>query len=227
MKNRTRAQTIAISVLCACLVLGGIVAIVWGMHRPAHTAAIPLPSSQTSSSSTSTGSSTSASATSPSSSSSANSPAAAPLSPPSKIRIASLNEGSPLLTLGATANREIVVPTDQQADQAGWFNGSPTPGAVGPATIVGHVTSSRGGAVFYHLAQIKDGAVVQVTLKDGKVLTYDVYRVASFPKDAFPTQAVYGNTSGPELRLITCGGTFDTATGHFRNNTVVYARLAA
>ncbi|NYJ74739.1 class F sortase [Allobranchiibius huperziae] len=224
MKNRTRAQTIAIGVLCACLVLGGIVAIVWGTHRPAHTDAIPLPASQTSSSSTSPAS---PSVTSPSTSSSANSPAAAPLSPPSKISIPSLNEGSTLLTLGATANREIVVPDDKHADQAGWFTGSPTPGAVGPATIVGHVTSSRGGAVFYHLAQIKNGATVTVTLKSGKVLTYDVYRVVSVPKDNFPTQAVYGNTTDPELRLITCGGSFDSATGHFRNNTVVYARLAA
>ncbi|WP_307864762.1 class F sortase [Allobranchiibius sp. CTAmp26] len=150
-----------------------------------------------------------------------------PLSPPSKISIPSLNEGSTLLMLGATANRQIVVPDDQHADQAGWFTGSPTPGAVGPATIVGHVTSSRGGAVFYHLAQIKNGAAVTVTLKNGKTLTFDVYRVTSVSKDAFPTQAVYGNTTDPELRLITCGGSFDSATGHFRNNTVVYARLAA
>ena len=226
MKNRTRAQTIAIAVLCACLVLGGIVAIVWGTHRPAHTNAIPLPATQTSSSSSS-GTSTTSPSASPTTAPSAGNAAATPVSPPSKIKIPSLNEGSSLLKLGATADRTIVVPDDKHADQAGWFTGSPTPGAVGPSTIVGHVTSSRGGAVFYHLAQIKNGATVQVTLESGKVLTYDVYRVASFPKDAFPTQAVYGNTSDAELRLITCGGTFDSATGHFRNNTVVYARLAA
>ncbi|MBO1753849.1 class F sortase [Allobranchiibius sp. CTAmp26] len=188
-------------------------------------------SSSSSSTSVSASSAPSGSSTStpsaPSASASTNAPAAAPISAPSSINIPSLKEGSSLLTLGATANREIVVPDDKHADQAGWFTGSPTPGAVGPATIVGHVTSSRGGAVFYHLAQIKNGAKVQVTLKSGKVLTYDVYRVASFPKDAFPTQAVYGNTSDPELRLITCGGSFDPATGHLRNNTVVYARLSA
>lgn len=189
-------------------------------------------SSSTSASASSTPSSSSASASSapsssPSASASTNAPVAAPLSAPSRIDIPSLKEGSSLLTLGATTNREIVVPDDKHADQAGWFNGSPTPGAVGPATIVGHITSSRGGAVFYRLAQIKNGAKVQVTLKNGKVLSYDVYRVASFSKDAFPTQAVYGNTSDPELRLITCGGSFNPATGHLRNNTVVYARLSA
>lgn len=222
MKNRTRAQTIAIGVLCACLVLGGIVAVVWGTHRPAHTDAIPLPASQSS-----TPNASSSNPSTPSASASTNDPAGAALSPPSRISIPSLKEGSSLMTLGATASREIVVPDDKHADQAGWFTGSPTPGAVGPATIVGHVTSSRGGAVFYHLAQIKTGAAVQVTTENGTTLTFDVYRVSSVPKDKFPTEAVYGNTTAPELRLITCGGTFDSATGHFRNNTVVYARLAA
>jgi hypothetical protein len=42
-------------------------------------------------------------------------------------------------------------------------------------------------------------------------------------KDRFPTQAVYGPTPDPELRLITCGGAFDYATGHYLSNIVVYA----
>jgi hypothetical protein len=34
-------------------------------------------------------------------------------------------------------------------------------------------------------------------------------------------------TDSPELRLITCGGAFDTATRSYRDNVVVYARLVA
>jgi hypothetical protein len=34
---------------------------------------------------------------------------------------------------------------------------------------------------------------------------------------------VYGPTPDPELRLITCGGAFDYATGHYLSNIVVYA----
>jgi hypothetical protein len=30
-----------------------------------------------------------------------------------------------------------------------------------------------------------------------------------------------------ELRLITCGGTFDAQTGHYLSNVVVYATLQA
>jgi len=34
---------------------------------------------------------------------------------------------------------------------------------------------------------------------------------------------VYGPVPDPELRLITCDGTFDYATGHYLSNIVVYA----
>ena len=44
------------------------------------------------------------------------------------------------------------------------------------------------------------------------------------PKADFPTARVYGRTPGPTLRLITCSGTFDRATGHYLDNTVVFAR---
>ena len=50
--------------------------------------------------------------------------------------------------------------------------------------------------------------------------------VAEYPKSAFPTEAVYGPTSRPTLRLITCGGTFDFSTGHYIDNVVVFAVAA-
>ena len=46
-------------------------------------------------------------------------------------------------------------------------------------------------------------------------------------KDNFPTQLVYGPVSDPELRLITCSGSFNSSTGHFVDNTIVFAKLVA
>ncbi|MDP9302351.1 MAG: class F sortase, partial [Actinomycetota bacterium] len=40
-----------------------------------------------------------------------------------------------------------------------------------------------------------------------------------------PTQLVYGNTNNAELRLITCGGSFDFSTGHYVDNIIVFASL--
>ena len=45
------------------------------------------------------------------------------------------------------------------------------------------------------------------------------------PKAHFPTKLVYGRTAVPTLRLITCGGRFNQATGHYVDNFIVFARL--
>jgi hypothetical protein len=44
---------------------------------------------------------------------------------------------------------------------------------------------------------------------------------------AFPAASVYGRAGYPSLRLITCGGPFDQATGHYVDNIIVYAHLVA
>ena len=49
--------------------------------------------------------------------------------------------------------------------------------------------------------------------------------VARYPKDDFPTKAVYGPTPRAELRLITCGGVFDRSARSYEDNIVVFARL--
>jgi hypothetical protein len=36
---------------------------------------------------------------------------------------------------------------------------------------------------------------------------------------------VYGPTNDPELRLLTCGGTFDHAAHSYVDNVIVYAKL--
>lgn len=42
-------------------------------------------------------------------------------------------------------------------------------------------------------------------------------------KDRFPTEAVYGPTPAPTLRLITCAGFFDSSSGHYVDNLIAYA----
>jgi hypothetical protein len=54
-----------------------------------------------------------------------------------------------------------------------------------------------------------------------------VERVERRPKSALPTQRIWARTRRPVLRLITCGGTFDRSTGHYRDNVIVYAATAA
>jgi hypothetical protein len=65
-----------------------------------------------------------------------------------------------------------------------------------------------------------------VARKDGSTANFVVTKVDQVAKDDFPTDAVYDNTVDPELRLITCGGSFDRAAHNYRDNIIVFASLA-
>lgn len=141
----------------------------------------------------------------------------------SSLEIPSIGVSTPLLSLGLKADRSMEVPTD--FSRAGWYRYSPVPGDVGPSVIAGHVDSRSGPAVFYRLTDLAAGDRVTVNYADGRVAEFAVTTIEQHPKDAFPTQRVYGATTGPELRLITCGGVFDSARGAHRDNVIVYATL--
>ena len=143
---------------------------------------------------------------------------------PRSVTIPSLTLDAPLIELGLQDDGTLEVPTDP--DEAGWFAGGPEPGEVGAAVIAGHVDSKSGPAVFYGIGDLTEGDQITVSGHDGDDLTFVVQRSERYPKDQFPTSDVYGPTTEPELRLITCGGDFDRSTGHYRDNVVVFATLA-
>lgn len=146
---------------------------------------------------------------------------------PATLVIPSIDVESRLNPLGLNADGTLEVPARGPLyDQAGWFTGSPRPGQTGPAVLLGHV-NGRGGvpSVFFRLGELRAGDLVTVDRPDGSKATFEVYLTEQYAKDQFPTVAVYGDTSGPELRLITCAGVWDAAVDHYRDNTVVYARL--
>lgn len=105
----------------------------------------------------------------------------------------------------------------------GWYKFSPTPGEVGPAIIVGHVDSYEGPSVFWRLREVKPGEVIEIMREDGKNAKFRVDSLKQFDQANFPTTEVYGNVNNPQLRLITCGGTFNKTTGQYTANTVVFA----
>ena len=144
-----------------------------------------------------------------------------PPSPPVGVEIPSIGVSSPLVRLGLNRDRSMEVPGNFQV--AGWFTGGPQPGQLGPAVIAGHVDSPTGPAVFFRLRDLRPGDQVRVVRADHRVVRFEVDSLASYPKQALPTEAVYGATTAPVLRLITCAGRFDRASGSYRNNLVVSA----
>ena len=149
-----------------------------------------------------------------------------PAATPTRITIPAISVNSPLIRLGAAPDGSLQVPSGANYDKAAWFTGSPSPGQAGPAVIEGHVDSAAAGpAVFFRLGALRPGDTVRVQRSDGRTAIFTVNAVRRYPKDAFPTTTVYANTDHAALRLITCGGSFDHATGHYRDNIVVFAHL--
>jgi hypothetical protein len=130
---------------------------------------------------------------------------------------------APITDLGVDGGGVLLAPPD--AATAGWSVLGPTPGATGPAVVVAHVELDGVPGLFARLAELTPGAEVGVHRADGTEAVFTVHRVERFPKAAFPTDDVYGDTAGPELRLITSGGVFDRGEGRFADNVVVLARL--
>ena len=144
-----------------------------------------------------------------------------PVASPVSLTIPLFGVRTHLITLGLTTTGELQVPSSTSV--AGWYTGSPRPGAIGSSIIVGHIDSHSGPGVFYRLSRLAAGDKIYVKRADGTLIEFRVSSVQTYLKDRFPTENVYGPVPDAELRLITCGGAFDFATGHYLSNIVVYA----
>jgi sortase family protein len=151
-----------------------------------------------------------------------------PASDPTHLQVPAIGVSTDLLDLGLQPDGTVEVPPLVENSQAGWFRYSPTPGELGPAVLLGHVDSAEyGPGVFFRLGDLRPGDQITVTRADSTAAVFAVDRVASYPKDDFPTLEVYGNTDDAQLRLITCGGEFDSRTRNYLDNVVVYASLVS
>jgi hypothetical protein len=142
---------------------------------------------------------------------------------PVRLVIPRIQVASSLDRLGRAPNGAVEVPSRWEVP--GWYAPGPRPGDPGSAVILGHVDSKRGPAVFYRLRELRPGDHIDITRADGSSVRFVVRRTASYDKQRFPTDAVYYPTLTSTLQLVTCGGQFDTATGHYRSNIIVFATM--
>lgn len=154
-------------------------------------------------------------------------PAVAPMThaEPVELQVDAIDVSSRLAPLGLNTDGTVEVPPLDAPMLAGWYRHGPSPGEAGPAVILGHVNGGGEDGVFARLPELGPGDPVDVVRADGTTAVFTVTRAAQVPKSRFPTDAVYGDTAGPELRLITCGGELDTARRSYRDNIIVFAVL--
>jgi hypothetical protein len=148
---------------------------------------------------------------------------------PTEIKIPSIGVDASIIPEGTCPANDascgpagsLETPPLTEQNVTGWWDGGYAPGQAGPAVIVGHINSAAAGnLVFANLDKLVAGEAIEIEPDN---LWFTVVGTQEVSKNAFPTQAVYGPTPGATLRLITCGGAFDSTTGHYVDNFIVYA----
>jgi hypothetical protein len=142
--------------------------------------------------------------------------------PPRRIAIPAIGVSARVVPLHREPDGTMQTPRRWQ--EAGWYKPGPEPGERGPAVIAGHVDSTGGPAAFYRLRELQRGNLINIRRTDGTLVRFRVEGLERWPKSEFPTRRVFGTKSRISvLRLVTCSGNFDHSTGHYVDNTIVYA----
>ncbi|MFJ8078638.1 class F sortase [Streptomyces sp. NPDC096176] len=147
-----------------------------------------------------------------------------PRSAAKKLTIPAITIESPVTGLGLDKHRRLAAPPVDNPRLVGWYRAGPSPGEAGTALLVGHRDTRTGPAIFLNLNALKPGDKVNVVRADRRTAVFTVDKVRTYKKEAFPDAEVYGHTGRPELRLLTCGGSFDKKAG-YSANVVVFAHL--
>lgn len=147
-----------------------------------------------------------------------------PASAPVRVQIPAAGvDASPVLKLGLAADGTVEVPSVADGDKIGWYTKGVTPGETGPAVLIGHFDTARGPAVLKDVSRVRTGEEITVSRADGTTAVFRVRELEQVDKKDFPTAKVYGDTTRPELRVITCGG--EITDGHRPDNIILYADL--
>ena len=150
-----------------------------------------------------------------------------PPSNPVRLTMKGIDVDAPFTPLHLDAAGNLNAPPAANTNLVGWYAEGPTPGERGPAIVAGHVDTKTGPAVFLLLRMVRPGDKAEITRADGTVAVFTVDSVEQFAKDDFPNQRVYGSTPDAQLRLITCGGSYDRGKRDYTANVVVFAHLSS
>ncbi|MEV5276141.1 class F sortase [Streptomyces sp. NPDC051994] len=146
---------------------------------------------------------------------------------PQRVEIPAIGVAAPVVPRGLDSDDAIDPPPYSKPGTVGWFGSGTRPGEAGAALLVGHVDTESKPAVFYGLSAVRPGQHVKVTGTGGRVAEFTIDDVQVFARNHFDAKKVYGprKPGRAELRLITCGGSYDRTAKAYTANVVVSAYL--
>ena len=144
------------------------------------------------------------------------------LAVPVRLRIPAIGVNASVIPVGVATTGELGIPADPAV--VGWWAGGASPGQPAGATVlVGHIDSAASGpGALFRLAGLRPGAVVSLTA-GGRSWRYTVQALRAYSKADLPAGIIFGQRVTPRLVIVSCGGAFDSTTGHYLDNIVVYA----
>lgn len=146
---------------------------------------------------------------------------------PQRVDVPSIGIQAPVIPRGLDKDGAIEPPPYDRPGTVGWWSKGVQPGTAGTALMVGHVDTRSKPAVFYGLSSAQPGDKVRVVRADGSVAEFTIEDVRVYERTAFDAHKVYGQrvAGRAELRLVTCGGTYDKVAKEYSANVVVSAYL--
>jgi len=152
-------------------------------------------------------------------------PAAAADQEPAKLIVPELDLAATVSAVGIDEKTgDFAVPPS--VDRVGWYRYGPGFTAdAGSIVIAGHVDSAeQGKGAFFRLGSLSRDDRITLTGKDGEKREFEVVARKRYEKTKIPLDEYFARDGDLRLTLITCGGPFDAATGHYRDNVVVTAK---
>ena len=144
---------------------------------------------------------------------------------PTRVSFTGTPVAADLVPVAALASGALQLPDDPA--QVGWWVGGAAPGEPdGTMVLAGHVAGSGRSGAMSVLLDAEPGQTVRVEDRGGSAYQYRIVSRSTSPKASLDP-ALFASDGAPRLVLITCGGTFDAASGHYTDNVVVIAEPIA
>lgn len=154
-------------------------------------------------------------------------PAAGADKAPAKLLVPDLDLDATVTAVGIDERTgDFAVPPS--IDRVGWYRYGPGFTAdTGSIVIAGHVDSAeQGKGAFFKLGTLSRDDRITLADESGETREFTVVARETYRKTKIPLDKYFARDGGLRLTLITCGGPFDAATGHYRDNVVVTATPA-
>jgi hypothetical protein len=131
-----------------------------------------------------------------------------------------------VVPVGLAPDGALALPEDP--DVLGWWSSGAVPGSAEGSTVVAaHIDAADAGpGPMLRVVDAPLGTVVDVTTTAGATVSYRVVERRSYRKSEGLPRDLFAADGPPRLVLITCGGPFDRAVRHYRDNIVIVAAPA-